>query len=261
MKIRYNLIFLLIICLNFNIGKAQNNTIQKTLNDSFNHWGVWYNPEFIDSSIIKKTIYKNASFLTYWIYSISFNKDNPDSCIINGTHFGKIILPLSKLGENHFQTKGDYPKIDVSFFKYKNKDFLKLKMEKDYPKSAVHYFKKTDSNINDVQQFFIQKIIAGKYYDAKHKKTITFNTNQTVDGLDSLKFFELGLGNCDHEPEMDFIKLAVTDSSLRLFGDVWYNWQFKNNHLILREIIVKDSEERWFDTFKGKIKYDLIKIK
>lgn len=185
----------------------------------------WYLIDYIDSTIIKKQIYNYSDGCASYAYKIEMDESKMDSASFTGYH-ESWKDKLFKIGKNTYKMGDDtqYWKIKIDSSNLTIQEFFR---DNDTTKNVFAKHKE----IPPLQQYFSEKLLAGKYINETDGSIVKFNTDFTTNGIDSFVKYEIIIDFWDYGNDMDGIYLYTNNGGLEE-----YHWWFENKKLHLKKI-------------------------
>ena len=264
MRLYLGLLTFGMLCLSCNnsIDRQNINKEMVATNNSTIPTAKWFYKPYIDSSIIKQSIFRYSYSCASFAYEVSYDKNNPDSILFIGYN-EDLKLPLIKKSDKVFWAGDTIQHWVLNFSDGFSGMTLKEYMDKSYANKAdpkTYHFDRDDIIIQRLSKYFIKNILAGKYESQNREIILTdefvysngFSDYYKIIGIDSVDTYEVIINFWEMVPQMDLIRLFREDGSF--YKD--YNWQFENNKLIFRQVkeLYKDGD------FSGGVAEDIIYV-
>jgi hypothetical protein len=222
-----------------------------------NFKGIWLLNNYVDSTLISKSIHKYSGNPASYCYQIMIDSNNPTEIELTGYHEGGPIPILErnnnemKVGydENQFFTITLLNSTTLSFKEGKLESAKNIRID-----PRTHFFHLSEHPISDLNTFF-NSIIQGTYINEQNVQ-ITFDVSGSLNGLLNFKSFELTIDFGEHPPG-NFDSILLNSSS----GDSEYRiWSIVNNKLTLCELEQTiDDNSGWYNYTPTENCWTLIK--
>jgi len=219
-----------------------------------------------DSTIINKSIFKYSYSCASFMYEIIFDKKKPDSIFFKGYNESSY-MHLTRISNKVYRTGDTIQYWVITFEIGFNSLTIKEYMKKSYAQKAdpnTFRFDKSENDPGKLSKYFIDNILAGQYKDGDQKIVFTnrlvsndgFYDYYKVDGIDSVKTYDVVINFWDMVPQMDLVRFYNSEGWMMK----QYEWEFEGKVLNLRRVEIIYTNAGDFDRgIAKKVVYSLEK--
>ncbi len=214
--------------------------------------GSWGMIDYLDSTLIDKSLIKHSSNPSSYAFMINIDKSNKEACEFTGYHESDFI-PILEIEENKLKIGFDLNQYAIithindsllSFKEYTNPNWENIKADQ-----KTYYFRKFKTKALNLQEYF-SKIIVGNYEDSNNN-FVSFGTDLKVNGIQNftdyqllIDFWETQIGGFDG--------IQFYDYSAKEYK--WMKWEYVDEKLILTELEKFVDEDSGMYYYKPKDK-------
>jgi hypothetical protein len=202
------------------------NSKEKTKDSITEYWG---DIAYFDSTVLSKKIYDYSNKGASHACLLAFDGSQKDSINMIGYHESyKSSLVKQK------QRDGFYKIIDCEeqhFLFLFEDNMVNLRMVYEKDTTPKRYFRRIEKEAKDLQKYFAQNIFSGKYQNLSSGEIISFNSDMTVDGIDSVCRYEVLVDFLEMVPQMDIVYYVDDNNKY----NAQLHWWFNNDTLFLQE--------------------------
>lgn len=231
--------------------------------DNYGLKGEWILSSYIDSVIINKAIYKFSNGFASTAYLIKFDED---TCRLFGFHENADLPLIDKTDSSYsFGYSLDQywiiKQIDSNTLSVK--EYIDTNQFKSYkPDNKEYQYKKNDTQlpIDDIKEYFIDKLFKGKYENLSNGSIVEFSNNNQINNLDSIKYYNLIIDFWDYSPG-NYDVIILSKSKNNDIKDM-YHWYFNGDTLNILNLVGNyDDESGFYQAEPNKVVYKLKKKK